>query len=357
MNELLDDILLSGLEKEHYTVAHAVVGFQGQVVYEQAVGKIRKYSRFDLASLTKPLMTALLTLRMAEEDQLSLTDKVSDFFFTKTLKTVTILDLMNHVSGLEAWHGFLRDKLPLKRPGFKKNRKDILHDILNKRSLRKSSGKCVYSDLGYILLGAILEKVGKTTLDELYKHKFLRPAKLSYKMHFRPLPIESKNSLKNYVPTEVCLHRAQLIQGVVQDENAYLMGGVAGHSGLFGSIMGVHGLLKQVRLARSQESQTFPHNSFQLIESELKKPRSKRGRFVYGFDTPDAKDSHFGSQFSRKWTICHLGYPGTSVAWDIEKDVWVILLTNATIYGRGQHMKKIKETRVAFHDEVAKKFL
>ncbi len=337
----IEKLLQHGLEAEIFTAAEALV-VQGQrVKLHRRAGAAGTFSKFDLSSLTKPWVVANLLLRLQAEKRLDLEQTVSDFFRSKTLKDVTLRALLEHRSGLIAWHPFLPGELALPKPHFARNKKQIVKMILQeKKFLKSGSAETVYSDLNFILLGAILEKACGKRLDKWLYKKTTFPLQLTRHMHFLPLPV-GKRPIHNYVPSEVCRRRGRLMQAEVQDENAYVMGGVAGHAGLFGNATAVYDVL----FALSRHAVIAAE-----LRSRLATPLAKRPRFVLGFDTVAAKKSHFGKSFDRASTLCHLGFSGTSFAWDLKRDLFVILLTNRCFFGRDN--QKIQDFRVAFHDLV-----
>lgn len=290
---------------------------------------------FDLASLTKPLCTALLLAMAHEQGKIGINDPVGRYLATKTLRDVTLLDLLNHVSPLAAWRDFSRT---VKHPSaYAANQEEILASILNDgKSLRnkdKGRHKTLYSDLGYIVLGAILEKIHGDELSAVFAKKIARPLGLAEKLFFVPLGKRRRLGKKRFVPAETCAWRGRLIQGEVMDENASVMGGVSGHAGLFGTLTGVCRLLSELRAAYRGKSALLRRDTFAAFFIP------DRGRlfgsrvFAGGFDTPTKPGSQSGRFFSKS-SIGHLGYSGTSFWWDLEQDVQIVMLTNRCAFGR-----------------------
>lgn len=349
----LEALLQDGLDRHVFTAAEALVVSRKKVQFHHRVGKCYKNSKFDLASLTKPLATGLLALQLWDEGVLDLDQPVSDFFKTKNLKCVTVRELLEHRSGLQAWHPFLRNQLSKSKMDFAANREKILRSILNDKGMLQKKQGVVYSDLGFIVLQAILEKAGRGRFQFLVGKKILRPMGIRNSIFFRDQSLKLKFA-KQFVPTEFCVHRKKWIQGVVQDENAYLMGGVAGHAGLFGNALAIHRILLELDKARAGQSKVFSEAVALALFKGLRQPIAKRERFVLGFDTV-SKPSFFGTTFSRKMSLCHLGFSGTSFVWDLKKDVWVVLLTNCRVFGR--ESQKIQGFRVKFHNAVKERLV
>ena len=174
---------------------------------------------FDLASLTKPLFTARTVIRAAEQGRLDLDDPVAShlpdlgWMQDTPLKTRTLRQLLTHTAGLPAW-------VPLYTWG---SADTIRARFLQEPWTLQEAGEVVYSDLGYILLGRVLER-----LDD----QPLRDFPLDDGLTFTPDPAHS-------VATERCAWRGRMLRGETHDENAAAQGGVAGHAGLFGTLGGV----------------------------------------------------------------------------------------------------------------------
>lgn len=356
MRKKIIQFLNQGLKSDVFMSAEILVAHKGKIKVHCQTPGLTQSSRFDLSSLTKPVVVATLVTKFVDEAKLDLHQKVSDFFSTTTLKNVTIEDLLNHQSGLKAYALFLPEQLKKKSPTFSKNKQKILKDILNNKKLieTKRAQKTIYSDLGYIVLGAILENISGMSLDRLFENEIAKPFGWKKNLHFLPLTSIPKRSVRFYVPSGLSLSRMCLMQGEVQDDAAYVMGGVSGHAGLFGDALGVHQFLTEWRLAESGESELFSKHSFQWLASKLKEKLKNRPRFVCGFDTVDQDSRNFGNGFARSASVCHLGFSGTSFVWDQSKDLWVILLTNRGMFKLDN--PKIYDFRKTMHDLVLQYF-
>ncbi|GGO25682.1 serine hydrolase domain-containing protein [Deinococcus humi] len=174
---------------------------------------------FDLASLTKPLFTARHVIRAAEQGRLDLDDPVAarlpelGWMQDTPLKTRTLRQLLTHTAGLPAW-------VPLYTWG---SADTIRARFMQEPWAMQEAGEVVYSDLGYVLLGRVLERVYGQPL---------RDFPLDNGLTFTPDPARS-------VATERCAWRERMLRGETHDENAAAQGGVAGHAGLFGTLRGV----------------------------------------------------------------------------------------------------------------------
>lgn len=205
----------AGGERDTLILGHAQIQPENIALKEDAV--------FDLASLTKPLFTARTILRAAEQGRLDLDDTVAahlpelGWMQDTPLKARTLRQLMTHTAGLPAW-------VPLYTWG---NADTIRARFMQEPWAMQEAGEVVYSDLGYMLLGRVLERV---------YDRPLRDFELDDGLTFSPKAETPRT--ENSVATEHCLWRGQMLRGETHDENAAAQGGVAGHAGLFGTLDG-----------------------------------------------------------------------------------------------------------------------
>ena len=226
----------------------------------------------------------------------------------------------------------------------------ILQKIV-KEPLQYSRGTtCLYSDLGFILLGLLLEKSAQIPLDQLYRKNIIEPLNLAEKIFFMPSNSSVQTEKTKMAATEDCPWRKKIMQGEVHDEHCWLMGGVAGHAGLFGTVGGVLSLCECL-LDCWQERASHPAFSNNLLRYALnwKQPGES---WRLGFDTPSSGRSSSGRYFSPK-SVGHLGFTGTSFWIDPEQNVIVVLLTNRVHPSRENI--KIREFRPFFHDFLMEK--
>jgi serine-type D-Ala-D-Ala carboxypeptidase len=150
-------------------------------------------------------------------------------------------------------------------------------------------------------------------------------------------------------PTENCPWRKKILCGEVHDDNAYAMGGVAGHAGLFSSARDLHTLLVRMNRCLHGKDGFLPQS---LVREFLTKDESAaHSNFALGWDTPSPDASASGSLFSSR-SVGHLGFTGCSIWWDLEKDCHVILLTNRVHPSRKN--EKIRDFRPRIHDQIMK---
>ena len=319
------------------------VGHGGRLLWHRAYGAaattparraMRLDTIFDLASLTKVIATTSLMLRAHHEGVCRLEDRLDVFDWGVSLPAAlgeaTLLQLLTHSGGLAAWHPLYKTLLPASPD----------HPVNTAEARRLQAALCIlaqplasapgaqarYSDLGFILLGCLLERQYGQPLSELFLDKVARPMGLD-PIAYRPVGGASPlpDNADAYAATEVCRWRGRVLVGEVHDENAWAMGGVAGHAGLFGTAKAVwqfaQALLDAVAGCKSWLPPALLRWSWQRQLSPAGTTRA------IGWDTPSAVGSTAGDYFSPR-SIGHLGFTGTSMWIDPDRDAIVILCAN-----------------------------
>jgi CubicO group peptidase (beta-lactamase class C family) len=218
--------------------------------------------------------------------------------------------------------------------------------------LQPPGQQCLYSDLGFIVLGELVETVTGMTLDRFCLERIYRPLGLRSTgfvdlTQLRTHHVEAVTEL--IAPTEQCPWRKKILCGEVHDDNAYAMGGVAGHAGLFSSAQDVHLLLAALGQSVRGQNGFLPQS---VVEEFLTKDESvEHSTFALGWDTPSPDNSASGRLFSRR-AVGHLGFTGTSIWWDLEKNCYIIILTNRVHPNRKN--EKIRDFRPQIHDLIMK---
>lgn len=269
---------------------------------------------FDLASLTKVIATASIAMQLCDRGVIALETRVTDIeprWRGADRDAVTLEHLLNHSSGLPA-------HVPLYRVA--RDRAAFLDRILETPLERAPGDAAVYSDLGFILLGFLLEEAAGSDLQSLFAPL------ASDTLGFKP----SAALLPHIAPTEVDAWRGRLIHGEVHDENAYVLGGVAGHAGLFGTVDAVGRFARLVLTTLTQDSVLARRTTLHRFATRSQVPASSR---ALGWDTM-LPTSSCGTKMSAR-AIGHTGFTGTSLWIDPEQDMYVALLTNRVHPTRG----------------------
>jgi CubicO group peptidase (beta-lactamase class C family) len=292
---------------------------------------------FDLASLTKPIATATAVMLLVHDGAVSLDDPVAKHlpaFAERDKEAVTLRHLLTHSSGLRPWRGFHDLLIERERKrgerliGTPAARDFVLDSICRSALVHEPGSAAVYGDLDFIVLGALVEAVTREPLDELCERRIFRPLGLERTRFVRladgrsPLPDAER---RRFAATENCPWRGRVLWGEVHDPNASAMGGVAGHAGLFapaGDVMRFALALLDVWHGRSD---ALPREPLRLFLTRQRLPEGSD--WALGWDTPSAGRSSSGSHFSAA-SVGHLGFTGTSLWIDLEKEAVVVMLTN-----------------------------
>jgi CubicO group peptidase (beta-lactamase class C family) len=318
-------------------------GAFGRLCYEPDSPETTPSTVFDLASLTKVIVTATLAMRAVDDGRLTLGTRVGDLLRSwrgQDREAVTVRDLLAHASGLTAYMPFYRDYT---------GRREF-EDAIGALPLEyPARSRSLYSDLGYMLLGFILE--GKTSSVPVspwdpaaaLAHQFRR---LATYLTSEPLTFHPPRSWRPVTaPTEVDRWRGRLLVGEVHDENTWALGGAAGHAGLFGTAPAVGAFARAMLLTLQGHdllAKTSTAREF-IRRSDL--PGSSR---ALGWDTM-LPTSSCGTRMSPT-AIGHTGFTGTSLWIDWERDLYAVLLTNRVHPTRAN--EAIRAVRPAFHDAV-----
>ena len=313
---------------------------------------------FDLSSLTKPLATGVALMLLVRDGKVRPEDRVTRFFhnfgvFGKT--HVTMRHLLCHSSGLPSWRPYFKAIQQIERKGEKVNflgsdaaKEWVYQQICRERPDTAAGAKAVYSDLGFMLLGSLVEVVTGTALDRFCQERIFRPLGMRATSFIdlsmvRTRRIEPITDM--IAATQRCPWRKRVLCGEVDDDNASAMGGVAGHAGLFAAARDVDTLLCRLKACWAGTDDFLP--AAVVREFWTRDATIPNSTWTLGWDTPSPTGSAAGTMFSPN-TVGHLGFTGTSVWMDLERDVHVILLTNRVHPDRDNNA--IKEFRPMIHD-------
>ena len=347
----VDRLMKQALTEGLFPGAVLLVSYESTVVFLKAYGLAHIYEKvpvtaetiFDLASLTKPLATTLAVMHLVQNRQLSVEDSLDNLLpaFQGSAKArVRLKHLLYHNSGLPDYRPYYKklSQIPMD------SRRAALRQFLVEEPLIQPSGeKVIYSDLGFMILAWVVEHISARRLDHFVAEEFYRPLGLE-NLYF--IDHNSNERRGSFAATENCAWRREIIVGRVHDENAFAVGGVEGHAGLFGTAEDVHRLLtEQLRTYHGQKdggvfNQDLLHQFFKRL------PHTDK---AMGFDKPLFKGASCGRGFSLN-SVGHLGFTGTSFWMDLESTTIVVLLTNRVHPTREN--EAIKAFRPHLHDAV-----
>lgn len=314
---------------------------------------VSSHTVYDLASLTKPLATSILYMCFVSDGVIGLDEKITKFLpgLPDEKQSITFRHLLNHSSGLPAYRPYFKT---LTGCSHKKARNEIERWIVGE-ALEESVGvKTLYSDLGFMLLGFLAEKISGETLVSLIDKHVLKFFEI------RDIFCGGKGDfLTQYsvltAPSEYCKYRSRVIKAETHDMNAWVMGGFAGHAGLFATASAVAEIVIKIK---SMYQGNYKHSIItnSAVREFLKVNHTlDRQKWTCGFDTPTPGNSSTGRFFSLN-SIGHLGFTGTSFWHDMEKNITVVLLSNRTFpKATKQNQEAIKKFRIKVHDAVLEK--
>lgn len=292
---------------------------------------------FDLASLTKPLATTTAVMLLVDDGAIGLDDPVAKYlpsFSERDKEEVSIRHLLTHSSGLKPWRAYHELLLAKERKtgealiGSPEARELIIDRTVRSALVHEPGEAAVYGDLDFIVLGAVVEKVSSRRLDDFCRERIFAPLGLDETFF---IPLEAGSSppppatRRRIAATENCPWRGRVLWGEVHDPNAFAMGGVAGHAGLFSTVDDLMRFGQTAIDVWHGRSQALPRDALRSFMTRQNLPDSSD--WALGWDTPTAGASSSGKYFS-KHSAGHLGFTGTSLWIDLEREVVIALLTN-----------------------------
>lgn len=352
-------LLLEGVQAQVFPGAVLFVRHQGNVRIHQAVGLIsglpnsppvQPQTIYDLASLTKPLATSSAILLLVQDGLLNLSQPLNDLLEETRefpLGRVVLKDALCHQSGLPAWRPFYQSFPPSPSSDVPSRQDQIqafLKFILKEPVEAFSPPKSVYSDLSYMVLGFVVERITNQSLADFCQTRIFGPLQAT-PLGFRgqALNEEMFSPIGECAPTEQDPWRGRLLQGEVHDENAFVLGGIAGHAGLFGTAEAVGQVTKAWLEGYHGKPGLF--DSYLVKQFVTAQPGTS---WALGWDTP-SQPSSSGQWFSPE-SFGHLGFTGTSIWIDPIRELEVILLSNRVHPTRDN--QAIKAFRPKLHDAI-----
>jgi CubicO group peptidase (beta-lactamase class C family) len=315
----------------------------GGFTYQPDSPRVRPDTIFDMASVSKAMATTSMAMLLWERGQMDLDEPVArrlpEFVYPSSeaeslavlRQKVTPRMLLAHCSGLPAY-----------APLYKECRtaSELLEACLQLPLETVPATHAVYSDIGFILLGHLLERIAGERLDSFCRREVFTPLGMASTLYCPPSDL--KPSIPPTADAENFRHRA--LQGEVHDGNCWMLGGVSGHAGLFSNVADT--LCLADCLLRRGRNILHPETVSKFTTRQHMPPSSG---WAMGWDTPTSPSSS-GTLFSAH-SVGHLGYTGTSLWVDFDKQVAIVLLTNRTYPGHGAAASEtIKRIRPQFHD-------
>jgi CubicO group peptidase (beta-lactamase class C family) len=342
-------IITRAIEDRVFPGCSLAVTHRGELIAHQAFGRftydatspeVTTANIFDLASVTKVVATTAMAMILYERGVLDLEAPVSaivpEFTSAELVSAdasrarVTLHMLLAHSSGLPAYERLFQRA---------KTREQLLEAAFATPLITLPEMRAAYSDIGFIILGVALERLADESLDRFCHREVFGPLAMA-QTTFNPA-----KGLREGIPPTIDDHtfRHRVIQGEVQDENASILGGVAGHAGLFSTagdmalfahamLNGGYPILRAETIALFTRRESAPEGTSRALGWDTPSPPSQSGK-------------HFGMR-----SFGHLGYTGTSLWIDPDRQLSITLLTNRT-WPDCQN-QAIKEVRPAFHDAI-----
>lgn len=334
-------LLADALEQRIFTGAVLLAAKGDRIVYRNQLGTlggpgtpaVGNGTLFDLASLTKVAATTPSWVVLSTERTGILDEPIGTWLSDcpEEKAGITPRMLLAHSSGLPAWRPYYLAATECA------SRMDLTAEKILAEPLEYAPGEdCLYSDLGFVLLGIILERETGMELERYFQARISEPLGLAGDLLFHPDTGQRARTAHT---------RAGEPSGLVNDLNARALGGAAGHAGLYGTADAIAGLADTMLLSLLSDSGFFDRGVIREF--------CRRAGFVVsstralGFDTPSDEGSSSGRFFSRT-SLGHTGFTGTSLWMDPEKRVIVVLLTNRVFMGEADF--RIKELRPVIHD-------
>ncbi|SHK92237.1 glycoside hydrolase family 3 N-terminal domain-containing protein [Rhodothermus profundi] len=322
----IDSLLQAAIAERAFPGAAVAIGRGPAIVWLKGYGhftytsdqRVTPESVFDLASLTKVVVTTTAAMQLYEAGQLDLDAPVARYlpaFGQNGKERVTIRQLLSHTAGLAPFYPFHR--MGITSP------EAVQQAILSDSLIYEPGTQARYSDLGMIVLGWVIERITGQSLDQYAETHIFRPLGMRH-TGFRPVGRPDTT----IVPTELdTLFRHRLIQGEVHDETAWILGGVAGHAGLFSTAADLARFAYMlVNEGRINGRAFLKPETIRLFTTPVDPERA--GTRALGWDTRSPEGYSSAGQFFGPRSFGHTGFTGTSIWIDPDQQLFVILLTN-----------------------------
>ncbi len=324
------------------------VGYKGKLIV-RAFGRQTSDARspaitaetiYDAASLTKPVVTTTQVAMLVAAGRVQLEAPIDRYLpefaagpNPESWHKITVRNLLTHTSGLPAHKDYFNSA---------KSKRELLAKVFAEPLVFEPGTQAAYSDLGFILLGEIIERMTGKPLDVLARERIFTPLGMNDTMFNPPKSLRAR-----IAPTENdTAYRKRLVQGEVHDENAWAMGGVAGHAGMFTTAADLAAFCQMMLDGGIYAHQRLLRRA--TIEQFTFRQTIAGGTRALGWTVP-TEGSSSGKYFSAL-SYGHTGFTGTSIWIDPERDLFVVLLTNR-VYPTREN-QKIEQVRPAVHNAV-----
>jgi CubicO group peptidase (beta-lactamase class C family) len=344
----IDAAVLEGIQRGLYPGAVVVIGRRDSILYSKGYGRFTwnpastvptpDSTLWDLASITKVVGTTSAAMRLVEAGRLDLDASVRRYLprFSGGLKNqVTVRMLLDHTSGLKSY-------VPIYRRA-RRSRTRAISLLYSQPLLRPPGDSAEYSDLNALLLGLIIEKVTRIPLDRFVAREVFGPLGMKQTMYRPPARLRAR-----IVPSG--MWRGQPVRGEVNDQNAVVFGGVAGHAGVFSTGMDLARYAQVwLRSGIGPEGAWVSRATMALFLTK----GANSGSRLLGWDSPEIKPeeaSVFGSLISDA-AYGHTGFTGTELWIDPTRDLFLVFLTNRVFDPKIQDsVKELKLVRASLSD-------
>ncbi|MGC3973024.1 MAG: serine hydrolase domain-containing protein [Nitrospira sp.] len=373
VNDPIQSVLQAAVDDGTFPGAVLAVRLRGNMVFESAVGRLSRQGSeepvtdqtcYDLASLTKVLATTTALALLVQRGLVKLDGRIDEILNElrdSAIGAATVRQLLTHSSGLPGWRPFYERIAAIEgtQPGFLGSPaacKAVLEYIAKEELVYERGSRSLYSDLGFMLLGFAVERLSGESLDQFCGGQIYEPLGARPLAYARRGPISALSIYQEpgcvIAPTEEDSWRGRIICGEVHDENAYALGGVAGHAGLFGTARAVLAVSQAWMDGRRKKQGCLlaPEIVGTFTTNRQGVPNSS---WALGWDTPSVRSSS-GARFSPE-SFGHLGYTGTSLWIDPVKELEVVLLSNRVHPTRRN--EQIRIFRPHIHDVICRELL
>lgn len=307
LNKMVDAGVFPGATYALITRDHKYIGKVGNKSVIPTIEENSIDTLYDVASLSKVIVTTTIITRMLYKKMINLRDKVVKYLPEFKYPDITIFDLLTHTSGLPASFNYSNNK----------SKEELLESIFNLKLKYKTDEKVVYSDIGFILLGLIIENVYKKPLDEVAKIEVFDELKMSDSCY-------NPQDKQRCAPTEFTTDRG-LIRGEVHDGKAQILNGVSGHAGVFCSINDIINFCEMIKNDGYVDGKLYlPLKYIDLWFMPFKKVDDTSFRSI-GWIVRKYKDIEDLNSFD---TLLHTGFTGTTIMINRNIGAYCILLSN-----------------------------